>query len=168
MFALRKPAVEVTAGETTRVGMHILRSMSIIGKPSIILISVYNLKIGAEKQQFYYWWRCRVIVLSIPFQKLFLQTSFGSTPLFSTAQHVLLWTFINFPAKITWVLFCNWAAKKWLPCSEIMSRFFLLCCASWVDSPCCLRPSTTTGCGVQLAPGLDMCPNCAQMRMRQT
>ena len=30
MFALRKPAVEVTAGETTRVGMHILRSAAII------------------------------------------------------------------------------------------------------------------------------------------
>ena len=48
MFALRKPAVEVTAGETTRVGMHILRSVSIIGKPSNNYFHIKSINWGRE------------------------------------------------------------------------------------------------------------------------
>ena len=112
-------------------------------------------------------WRCisLVLIFGTSFQKLFVPTELPLALLlcFNTAKHSLLTT------RITWILFCNWAAKSDFLISSLRPGFFLPCCALWVDSPCCLRPRTTTGCSaVQLAPGMDMCPNPVQMRMRPT
>ena len=40
------------------------------------------------------------------------------------------------------------SANPWNLVIKVSS--FSPCCAFWVSSPCCLRPSTTTGCTAEL------------------